>query len=72
MKLTFSEIEEILGFPLPPSSRKHLPHWYGYGGSAVARAIHDAGYTASRANLKDETVEFIRRRVAESDNTKSA
>lgn len=60
IEITFERIEEILGFPLPPSSRRHLAHWYGYDNSAVARAIKDAGFKASRANLKRETVEFHR------------
>jgi len=59
--LTFTEIEDdVLGFPLPPSSRNHLPHWYGYGGSAVARAIRDAGWKATDVNLSRESVVFIR------------
>ena len=58
LRMTFSAVEDILGFSLPPSSRRHLPHWYGYEGSAVARAIRDAGWKASRVNLEDETVEF--------------
>jgi len=60
IEITFERIEEILGFPLPPSSRRHLAHWYGYDNSAVARAIKDAGFKASRANLEQETVEFHR------------
>ena len=60
-KASFSEIENFLGFRLPPSSRKHLPHWYGYEGSAVARAIHDAGWRATNVNLDNETVVFRRR-----------
>src|SRR5688572_21133996 len=33
LRLSFVEIEQVIGFPLPPSSRRHLPHWYGYEGS---------------------------------------
>lgn len=58
LRLTFEEVESILDFKLPPSSRRHLPHWYGYGGSAVARAIQDAGWRARRVDLDRETVEF--------------
>lgn len=60
LKMSFAEIEQILGFPLPASSRKHLPHWHGYQGSAVARAIRDAGWRARHVNLTGETVEFVR------------
>lgn len=57
---TFGDIERILGFPLPPSSRRHLPHWYGYDNTAVGRAIRDAGWQACRVNLESETVTFER------------
>jgi hypothetical protein len=56
----FAEVEEVLGFRLPPSSRKHLPHWYGTGGSAVARAIRDAGWRATMVDLQEETLTFRR------------
>lgn len=59
LDMTFHEIEEALGFPLPPSSRKHPPHWYGYGGSAVARAVRDAGYRSSHIDMSAETVTFV-------------
>lgn len=57
---TFDQIEEVLGFPLPPSSRRHAAHWSGYDGSAVARAISDAGWKARNVNLKAETLTFER------------
>ena len=58
--VSFTRVEEILGFPLPPSSRRHLPHWYGYKGSAVARAIIDAGWRATEVNLTAERVTFVK------------
>ena len=64
LNMTFNQIEDILGFPLPPSSRKHLPHWHSYEGSAVVRAIHDAGWRAHKVDLVKQTVEF---RLAKED-----
>lgn len=58
----FSKVEEIAGFPLPPSSRRYMAHWYGYEGSAVARAIADAGWKATDVNLTAERVTFIKQR----------
>ena len=49
----------ILGFPLPDSCRSHSPHWYSYAGSAVARAIIDAGWHAANVNLSLESVTFV-------------
>jgi hypothetical protein len=59
-ELTFTDVEQVLGIPLPPSARNHLPHWYGYEGTALGRAIRDAGWRASRVNLTDETLIFVR------------
>lgn len=58
--MTFKRIEEIVGMPLPPSSRAHQPHWHSYDGSAVARALIDAGYKASRVDFQAETLVLIR------------
>ncbi|MCU1498532.1 MAG: hypothetical protein JWM47_2485 [Acidimicrobiales bacterium] len=58
--MTFADVERVLGFPLPASSRKHLPHWYGYEGSAVARAVRDAGWKATKVDLNAQTVIFVR------------
>jgi hypothetical protein len=60
LTMTFSEVEEVLGFPLPNACRQHIPHWHSYEGSAVARAITDAGWKASRVHLADESLTFVR------------
>jgi hypothetical protein len=60
ISLTFPDIEQVLGMPLPHSARRHPTHWYGYEGTALGRAIRDAGWRASQVNLTDETVLFIR------------
>lgn len=63
LDVTFAEVEEVLGFPLPPSCRRYPPHWYGYDGSAVARAISDAGWKARNADITQERVTFERKPV---------
>lgn len=60
VSVTFAEVEEVLGFPLPNSCRNYVPHWHSYEGSAVARAIIDAGWKASRVNLDAQTLTFVR------------
>lgn len=60
LHLTFAEIEQILEMPLPPSSRKHPPHWHSYEGSAVVRAIVDAGWRTRRVSIADEVVTLVR------------
>ena len=53
---TFEEIEDRIGAPLPPSCKKHQAHWLGYKGTAVGRAIRDAGWHASQVDLERHTV----------------
>lgn len=60
IQASFGQIEEVLGLPLPASCRNHVPHWHSYKGSAVARAIIDAGWRARDVNLTAETVRFER------------
>ena len=70
IRVSFGQLESILGFPLPSSSRNHLAHWYGYEGSAVARALADAGWKASQVNLTAETA--VLRRVASAANVRAS
>lgn len=60
VELTFEEVEDVLGLTLPPSARVHLPPWYGYDGSALGRAIRDAGWKASKVSLEQGRVTFVR------------
>jgi hypothetical protein len=63
IEVSFREIEGVLGFPLPPSSRHYAAHWQGYKGSAVARAIKDAGWRARNVDLAGERLVLERDRV---------
>jgi hypothetical protein len=58
--MSFEAVEEVLGLALLESARTHLPHWYGYDGTALGRAIRDAGWKATRVDLADERVVFVR------------
>ena len=60
LPMSFEAVEEVLGLALPESARTHLPHWYGYDGTALGRAIRDAGWKATRVDLADERVVFVR------------
>lgn len=57
--LTFEDVEEVLGIALPPSARLHEAHWYGYEGTALGRAIRDAGWKASHVSLVEQRVTFV-------------
>lgn len=60
LTVTFQELEDRIGTPLPPSCRKHEAHWLGYKGTAIGRAIRDAHWRASQVNLELETVTLSR------------
>jgi hypothetical protein len=61
LRLSFSDIERILGGTLPASARKH-PAWSGNeeqgGMHSHARAWLDAGYRTQKLDLNAQTVEF--------------
>ncbi len=53
IQVTFEEVEEILGLPLPASARKHNAYWSGgQPGSTVGNAIRDAGWQARNVDLR--------------------
>ncbi len=58
--MSFSDVEDVLQMHLPNSARQHEGHWYGYDGTAVGRAVRDAGWKATRVNLMDETLVLVR------------
>lgn len=60
LPMSFDAVEDVLGMALPQSARTHLPHWYGYDGTALGRAIRDAGWKATGVDLTDEQVVFVR------------
>jgi hypothetical protein len=59
--LTFNQIEAILGFELPKTSRKRSQWWENNPNHhAHARAWLDAGFHTEEVNLAGETVTFAR------------
>lgn len=61
--VTFGQVEEIIGFPLPASARRHNAYWSGgQPGSTVGNAIRDAGWRAANLNLTGERVTLERAR----------
>jgi hypothetical protein len=67
VRLTFAEIERVLGDELPPSARKHQAWWANEsrgGTHSHARSWLDAGYRTQNLDLNAQTVEFIGGRAA--------
>lgn len=58
--MTFKEIEDVLGKPLPPSARQREEWWSNSpNGHSQARAWMRAFYKTSKVDLANETVEFM-------------
>jgi hypothetical protein len=60
---TFTEIESVLGRPLPPSARKYRP-WWGNDGRGQAKAWMDVGWKTGPVDVEGETATFTRARPA--------
>lgn len=54
MDVSFRDIEQVLGFRLPPSSRQYVAHWHGSAGSRLGTAIREAGWRARLVDLRAE------------------
>ena len=55
--LTFAEIEEVLGFPLPPSARRHGPWWSNGTSNAVWVS---AGWKSEARDMAAQHITFRR------------
>lgn len=59
--MNFSDIEKIIGQPLPPSARKHRAWWSNNPtNSVMTYAWLAAGYKTAEVNLEGEELLFIR------------
>lgn len=58
MLLSFSKIEEILGFELPPSAYKHSAFWSNTSSHSISFSWINAGYKSKNTNMQNQTVEF--------------
>ena len=58
--LTFSQIEEIIGAPLPPSARRHRSWWGNDSTHVQALTWMGAGWTTEPPRLDEEIVKFRR------------
>lgn len=62
--MSFAEIEDVLGFTLPPSARRHPAWWSNNVGTHVnAAAWRSAGWKTAQVNVPGERVTFVREKV---------
>jgi hypothetical protein len=59
---TFEQIENVLGFALPPTARRMNQWWENnFSQHSHARAWLDAGFLTEQINISNETLSFRRR-----------
>jgi len=59
----FSDIERVLGFPLPRSAREYPAWWANQDGShSQTKGWRDAGWETSNVDLPARRVRFVRRK----------
>lgn len=57
--MTFAQLEEILGAPLPASARTHRPWWANSAhGHVQSKGWLDAGYQSERVDLEGQHLTF--------------
>ncbi len=61
---TFTDIESLLGFPLPASARKHPAWWANQRNSGHSQCVgwRSVGWRTSGLDLKRKRVRFVRER----------
>lgn len=62
-RVTFNELEQVLGFELPSSARIHRPWWANQGergGHSHALAWEMAGWRTAQVDMADERLVFVR------------
>ena len=72
-KTTFSEVESIIGFPLPPSARLHRTWWSNQtapNNRCPAHAWDAAGWETAEVDIDAETL-HLRRKPAPAAHSKS-
>lgn len=64
IEVNFEDVEEILGYPLPASARRHAAWWSNSGGTHVqSQAWLSAGYRTEQVDLVQERLVFVPDRV---------
>lgn len=58
IRLTLTEIQDILGFPLDPSAYQYREFWANCTASTKAYSWMEAGYEITEIDLKSETLLF--------------
>jgi len=68
LPMSFADIEQVLGFKLPASARRHSAWWSNdHGTNPAVNAWRDVGWQTSRVDRGNERLIFVRRKRAIDD-----
>mgnify|MGYP000954077574 CR=1 FL=1 len=70
ISMTFSELEQLLNFPLPNSAYAYSA-WWANGGHSHAHAWLDAGYRVEHVDFQTKTVSFLKTGAPENREPKT-
>ena len=71
--MRFEELEQLLGFPLPPSARRHRAWWSNNpSNSAMTKAWRAAGYQSRDVDLVEGRLLFERLNAVETEGGATA
>lgn len=60
IRMTFSQVEDILGFKLAPSARNHRPSWSNTDSLSLPKSWLSAGYKTFDVDMDKEIVHFVK------------
>ena len=60
VKMSFAQVEKILGFKLPHSAYSYAAQWSNSESHSLAFGWLNAGYLTRNVNVKGQTVEFVK------------
>ena len=60
IKMSFSDIEKILGFRLKDSAYVHEPYWSNTKSHSIAYGWLNAGYRSQHVDMAEQTIEFVK------------
>ena len=70
VKLTFKQVEEIIGTPLPPSATRYRGWWSNNPDNGViAHSWLNAGYKSAQVDMKGQALLFVKTRYHTTDNS---
>lgn len=60
IKMSFANLEKVIGFSLPDSAYKHRAYFANVLGHSISKAWMEAGYRATNIDIYNRTLDFVK------------